>query len=788
MFKSAVFAIGVIGAGASFAAGPVVPGAVKPAIVVLVHGAWADGSSWRRVIPLLQSRGVDVVAVQLDLKTLKDDADIVTRAISAQPGKLVLVGHSYGGAVITQAGVDAKVAGLVYVAAFAPGNGESIADMTKPFPAPPWQAGLVADRKGYLSLNQSTYVASFASDLPRAEALALAATQGPIFNHALADKVDVAAWKTKPSRWILSGADAMVPAPFQQAQAARIGAQVTAVPGASHVVMLSHPGEVSDIILAAMRDARCRNVVGDKCISVSFELILMLRSLLVSFPLRRAMFKSAVTLFVLLGLMGSAHATSPVGPVGLAIVIKPLVTDGKVTAIDVQEQLLANGPPAGTLLRLHAPLAVYGVPVLADKIVGLTVSDANGPLPLTIENDPKPAGYDTAYRHWQTTRPAVLPVTVHYRIAVEAATQGGPPFGMKASGGGVAGVGLGFLLLPENSGSAATRVGWDLSALPPGSVGAVTFGAGPAIVEGPPDMVRSQWMLAGPARVFNATRTPGFQAYVLGNPPFDTDAIVDWADRAYAYLSTALTSRRERPYRLFIRTLDIPSYATGSARPQGGGALMTVGSTLGTPDRPQTLGDFKNFIFHEMTHQWVGEAPNAGAWFVEGATTYLSAVLPCEAGLESAQFCADGVNKFADMYYGAPGRNWSQAKIAGVAVEDVRLVPYGRGLLYLGQLNSQLLAHSQGQRNLKDVLAQLFADRAHGVPIDDAVWEAMLLRELGPDAIDEFRASVVDGSKTIIPPDGAFGPCLTRVRVAMTIKATGQPVDGYHWVPRACAQ
>jgi len=256
-FNSIALAMGFMAASTAFAAPatPVLPGAVKPVTVVLVHGAWADGSSWSKVIPLLQSRGVNVVAVQLDLTTLKEDAAIVGRVVSALSGKVVLVGHSYGGAVITQAGADAKVAGLVYVAAFAPGSGESIADMTKPFPAPPWQAGLVPDSKGYLALNQPTYLATFAPDLPRAEGMVFAATQRPIFNHALADKVDVAAWKTKPSRWVLSGADAMVPPPFQQAQAARINAHVTSIAGASHAVMLSHPGEVSAVIYAAVRDA-----------------------------------------------------------------------------------------------------------------------------------------------------------------------------------------------------------------------------------------------------------------------------------------------------------------------------------------------------------------------------------------------------------------------------------------------------------------------------------------------------------------------------------------------------
>lgn len=257
IFKSVLLATSIMAAGTAFGADvtPVLPGAVKPTTVVLVHGAWADGSSWNKVIPLLQSRGVHVVAVQLDLRTLDEDAAIVSRAVSAQSGKVILVGHSYGGAVISQAGVDAKVAGLVYVAAFAPGNGESIADMLKPFPKAPWQAGMVADSKGYLSLGQATYIGSFAPDLPRAEAMMLSATQRPIFHHALADKVDVAAWKTKPSRWVLSGDDAILPPAFQEAQAARIKASVTSIRGASHAVMLSHPGEVSDTIYAAVRDA-----------------------------------------------------------------------------------------------------------------------------------------------------------------------------------------------------------------------------------------------------------------------------------------------------------------------------------------------------------------------------------------------------------------------------------------------------------------------------------------------------------------------------------------------------
>lgn len=219
---------------------------------VLVHGAFADGSSWAKITPLLQQRGVKVVSVQLQRKSIAEDAAIVQRAIQAQSGQVVLVGHSYGGAVITEAGLDGKVAALVYVSAFAPGDGESIADLTSPYPVGAWQSGLAPDSAGYLSLNPEAFVTYFAPDLPRGDANILATSQGPLFNHALQDKLTAAAWKTKPSWWIVSGADQIIPPAFQQAEAARLKAKVTVVDGSSHVVMLSHPAEVAAVILNAV--------------------------------------------------------------------------------------------------------------------------------------------------------------------------------------------------------------------------------------------------------------------------------------------------------------------------------------------------------------------------------------------------------------------------------------------------------------------------------------------------------------------------------------------------------
>jgi pimeloyl-ACP methyl ester carboxylesterase len=241
-------ALFVSGCGSSDAA-PVPP---VPTTAILVHGAWADGSSWAKVTPLLQQRGINVVSVQLQRATLAGDAAVVQRAIAAQTGQVILVGHSYGGEVITEAGNDAKVVSLVYVDAFAPGDGESISDLISPYPAGAWQAGLIKDSGGYLTLSKDVYLNNFAADVPTADAAVMASSQGPITAQALLlDKVNNAAWKTRPSYFVMGTSDQIIPLAFQQGEAARIKAKAVPIAGASHVPMVSHPTEVANAIIDA---------------------------------------------------------------------------------------------------------------------------------------------------------------------------------------------------------------------------------------------------------------------------------------------------------------------------------------------------------------------------------------------------------------------------------------------------------------------------------------------------------------------------------------------------------
>ena len=241
------------GALAATAPSPAV--AATPVSVVLVHGAFADGSDWSRVIPLLQARGVRVTAVQNPLTSLADDVAATKRAIDAQPGKVVLVGHSWGGTVITEAGANDKVAGLVYVSAFAPDVGQNSGELGQGYPTPPGLAALSADASGFLHISDEGMRTHFAFDVPPARVAVMAATQGPIAAKAFDERVDVAAWKTRPSWFVVSTHDHMIAPELQLAMARKIGAHVTQLP-TSHVPQEVQPAKVAAAILEAVQAAR----------------------------------------------------------------------------------------------------------------------------------------------------------------------------------------------------------------------------------------------------------------------------------------------------------------------------------------------------------------------------------------------------------------------------------------------------------------------------------------------------------------------------------------------------
>jgi pimeloyl-ACP methyl ester carboxylesterase len=218
--------------------------------IVLVHGAWADGSCWSKVIPLLEAKGLHVVAVQNPLNSLAADVAATERAIALLDGPVLLVGHSYGGAVITEAGNNPKVVGLVYIAAFAPGDGESAVSIGKPYPPTPLAGELRPDAEGFLSITPKGIGEDFAQDLSSKEKDGLVATQAPTAAAALGGTITTAAWKSKPSWFVIAANDRSTPPELEKDEAARMHATAITLPS-SHLAMLSHPTEVAALIAQA---------------------------------------------------------------------------------------------------------------------------------------------------------------------------------------------------------------------------------------------------------------------------------------------------------------------------------------------------------------------------------------------------------------------------------------------------------------------------------------------------------------------------------------------------------
>jgi len=222
------------------------------AAVVLVHGGFVDGSGWEGVYKLLRNNGYDVSIVQNPTLSLFDDVAATRRIVARQQAPVILVGHSYGGVVITEAGNDPKVAGLVYIAAFAPDEGESVAALIKDPPPGAPVPPILPPQDGFLFLDRAKFAASFAADVDKAKAEFMADSQVPWGVEALSGSINVPAWKSKPSWYLIATDDRMIPPPAQQFMSKRARSTVVEVKG-SHSVYVSNPQEVAALIETAAK-------------------------------------------------------------------------------------------------------------------------------------------------------------------------------------------------------------------------------------------------------------------------------------------------------------------------------------------------------------------------------------------------------------------------------------------------------------------------------------------------------------------------------------------------------
>lgn len=223
--------------------------------VVLVHGGFVDGSGWQKVYDILKKDGYNVTIVQNPTTSLTDDVAVTKRAIAQQNGPVVLVGHSYGGVVVSEAGNDPKVQRLVYIAAFAPDTGESVQSLIANPPPGASQPPILPPQDGFLFLDRAKFAAAFAGDVPAPEASFMADSQVPWGVQALAGQVTVPAWKSKPSWYLVTMDDHMIPQQAQHMMAKRAGATVVETSG-SHAIYVSKPAAVAKLIEQAAHDKK----------------------------------------------------------------------------------------------------------------------------------------------------------------------------------------------------------------------------------------------------------------------------------------------------------------------------------------------------------------------------------------------------------------------------------------------------------------------------------------------------------------------------------------------------
>ena len=454
---------------------------------------------------------------------------------------------------------------------------------------------------------------------------------------------------------------------------------------------------------------------------------------------------------LLLGALTLVGAAAP-APL-LSVTLEPGVinTEAGTGHIDVELAAEAADTPAGAPL-LTMPIVVANTDTVAGTLQDLLVSDARGPVPLTVRDDSEAIAYS---RHWIAGRDVKGTLVIRYRAPVDNTPPvrgSGPPYGLRTEGGGVSGAGMAFLLLPETQRPYRLAIRWKLAALGAGATGTSSYGDGDVVVAtpGPAGRLSSSVFMAGPLRREPRGSAPGFSSAWLGEPPFDPRPLMRWTHRLHGWMSGFFRDAETPPYRVFARFNPINA---------GGGAALT-NSFLVTYGRNTDPEDLKGTLAHEMVHTWTGST--AGQWYGEGIAVHYQALLPWRARLiTTAEFLED-LNQTAARYYANPLNDTPNAEIAPHFWEDsrIRVLPYDRGGLYFAVLDGRIRDSSGGRRSLDDLVRVMVDRRRKGETTDEAAWLALVTGELGEPG-RALHGSMLAGG-LMLPDSDDFGPCFRR--------------------------
>ena len=461
-----------------------------------------------------------------------------------------------------------------------------------------------------------------------------------------------------------------------------------------------------------------------------------------------------VAALVLSAVVCAVHGQQKPVPPALDVRLAPHSDAGEVDYLDVRFTVQAPKVAAGqTLIRL--PLVIASIPTVRLDGDAVKARDEAGDLPLTpVEEAPSPVG---AYRHWTIARATKGDVTVTYRAPmrqVSAATRPGPLFDLRADHDGMLGAGLTFLALPDTKESPyKVHLRWDLMAMPAGSRGVWSLGEGDVQTLASAEDLRNTYYAAGPAVSVPQDGKGHFAMYWFGRPPFDTDAVARDIKVFYDY-EAKFFHDPNADYRVFIRHNPYRG---------GGGTALMRSFVFGYDDvTARTREDLLGLLSHEITHNWprlTGDDP-ADNWYSEGTAEYYSILLRQRAGVTSFDQFVKDVNGRASNYYTNPLQTQSLADVFKATWSDSRAqrVPYGRGFMYLVNVDAQIREKSAGRRSLDDVVNELLERQRRHQPGGVKEWLDVVSRETGVPAKADYDAMVA--GKMLTPHTKSFAPCL----------------------------